>query len=91
MSTTEELRNDIRNAFNQGKKYLLTIKVEGLIRTLYGEAPSILGAFVVEHFGEMGIEAFTRGDANIYEIRNDHPHRKDGWFIHTVPFSVSVN
>jgi len=87
MTPTNELRNDMMNAFNEGKKYFLAIKYSGGVRTAYAEAPSLLAAFVLKQYGAEGIESFARGDSNIYEIRNDHPRFKDGLFLQTVMVS----
>lgn len=84
MTPLDDLRNEMRNAFNQGKKYMLTIRSDGGVLTTYAEAPSFLGGLVLEKFGAEGIKSFARGDSNIYEIRNDHPHLKDGLFLQTV-------
>jgi hypothetical protein len=92
MTPTDELRNDMRNAFNAGKKYLLAIQDKGGVRTAYAEAPALLGAYVVEQLGAEGIESYTRGNTKFYEIRNDHPRLRDGWFLQPIIVSfVKVN
>lgn len=91
MSTTEDLRNAMKNAFNRGKKYMLAIKCSGGVQCAYAEAPSLLGVFILKQYGAKGIESFVRGDSNIYEIRNDHHLLKDGWFLQPIDFSISVN
>jgi hypothetical protein len=78
----------MKNAFYAGKKYLLTIKCPGGRRTLFGQTPSQLGLIMIQKFGEDGVLSFVRGESNIYEVRNDHPTLKDGWFLQPVNFSV---
>ena len=90
-SGTDILRNEMKNAFNAGKKYLITIKCPGGHLTLFGESPSLLGLNMINQFGDEGVSSFLRGDSNIYEVRNDHPTYKDGWFLQPVDFSVIGN
>jgi len=87
-SGKDNLRNDMKNAFYEGKKYLLTVKCPGGRRTLFGPSPAVLGGYMVQMFGLDGVLSFLREESNIYEVRNDHPTLKDGWFLQPVNFSV---
>ena len=91
MSTTNVLRNEMKNKYNEGQKYMLVINSSDGVRRAYAEAPYILGLYVVDKYGAEGIESFSRGDSQVYEIRNDHPRLQDGWFLKPVGFSAYVN
>jgi hypothetical protein len=87
--STDSLRNEMMEAFNEGKKYVLCInRPDGYCVTVAGASPSLLANYMAIEYGADGIKSFVCGNSNIYEIRNDHPTMKDGWCLNKVDFSL---